>query len=500
MSFAQPHAAQQMRVHMLQFTETGTFNPMHFRPYETDMNDRSMSGIVEATAHGTRVDPASLAGVAGMFMRPSTEAGQIIQVPNGWNTPRMRFVMQLEYPAFAGGRVIQYVSGFTNKSDLSFSRQLDPNMLLYFNNSLLLQEINEQTPMGPRATMRVVSADQILGVEALGVPSHIAGSASGLRTLRPEDMFSVLSTAQFAGGPAMDLRPTFLPTEPLKKSSRKNNQIANYLARSIERSAVTASEADWDASSSDIASRTSAKLAEASMVHDNFISWIKARGVMTSGGAVPWGELMAHAPEADHVAKVTMTTGPQMHALQSAGSSEYWNGGTHETIFASILSQSVPGIMMDSLVGKFAFRATNRIADQFGRAVGHGPQSAAHQVFITDGRTLNGDNLANVGHNLINKLVYEILPEVSMSGMIDYDVTARFDIFGNSMLSISVGGQPNVDYTVPSFCDSLFTPIVTANPNGVNQLASDIGAMVHHMQDVSRPPAAQNLIQSPYGF
>lgn len=493
-------ATQKLRVVQLNFVSAGTHNPMHFRPYMTDMNDNSMRAIASATAGGQNVSANALAPVAGMFMRPVAEAGSAIQIPNGWGTERFRFIMQLEYPEMAGGRVVQYVTGYTNKADLSYNGLLDPAMMLYFNNSMLMQDIVEQTPVGPIRRMKMVSADQVLGAEALGIGAYMSGAQSPIRSMRPEDVFSVLGTDRYrGGGGAEDLRPAFLPSDPLKKSSRQNNSISSYLARSIDRSAMAASEADWDTSSAEQANNTSAKLAENTIYHDNFLSWIQARSLMTSGGAVPWGELCAAAPEADYVAKVVGGQGPVLINNPMAGSTEYWTSTTNETIFASILAQTVPSLMMDNLIGKLSVRCNNRHAEMFGRN-GEGV-GTRHSVLLTEGYLLNQEKISQpLFLHLVSTFAQQILPEASMAGMIDYEFHGTFDLLGTSFISISLGGGPFCDYTVPTFADALFTPAVTGDPLALTMMASDIGRMVGSMQEIAQPAPATSPIGSRYGF
>ena len=499
MQFLNP-GKQQLRVTMLNFVETGTFNPMHYRPYATDMNDSSLSAIATATNFGTNVSAQSLSPVVGMFMRPTAQASGEIAIPNGWNTPRLRFVMQLEYPAIAGGRIIQYVTGFTNKSDLSYSRQLDPNMMLYFNNSLLMQEISEMTPMGLQTRLRMVSADQVLSAEAFGIGVVMpGGSMAPIRTMRPEDVFSVIGTDKFRGlNGATDLRPTFLPTTPVKKSTRKNNSFSDYLARSIDGFTLATENSDWDTSGSENFNKASALVAEESVMRDNFLAWVQARGLMTSGGSVPWGELIAAAPEADHVAKVLSTgAGPQIVNAPMAGSTEYWSSTTHETIFATILSETVPSMMMDHLIGKFSIKCTNRHPELFG--LNGEPMGAQHSVHVLGGFLLNQQPIdASLYRALVMRIASVILPEVSMAGMIDYEFTGHFDLLGTSMLSVSISGQPAIDFTVPTFADNLFTPVMTANPESLSHMASDLSVLVTRLQDAGVPQTAP--IANPYGF
>ena len=63
-----------------------------------------------------------------------------------------------------------------------------------------------------------------------------------------------------------------------------------------------------------------------------------------------------------------------------------------------------------------------------------------------------------------------------------------------SRITLSLAGQPAIDYVNPSFCDSLFLPVITNNSGNFNHVVEDFKTIVTQVAD-NRNPGAGNMSQ-----
>lgn len=501
---------QDMQIVSLRFVETGTYNPMYMRPYETDLSNSTQQHLIEVTQGGTRVNTAALAGVAGQFLRPTANINverDALGIVNGWDTRRLRFMAEIHYPRMAGGKLVQLVSGYTNHLGVghsTFGSAMDPNMTLHFNSSILMQEVTEIDGFGNRVQRRqITNASQVLSAANY---QHLGGigSTNPIRLMRPEDIFSHQSGVDTygSGNDAMqDLRQRFGPTRQMLKSRYQNGSPTHYLAASIIGHADAARQSDYTDPAGHLAGVASANVKEDTVSQDNFLAWLSQKQLLHSGSQVTWGELIAQAPGADAVAEVYV--GGQAQAMQHspthvAGQSAYWHGAQMETVFANILAQSVPAALMNCMFTKTTFKATNRILDLSQRQIG----GSAHNVGLGPTFGPVGEAQGQLAQQFISALQREILPDASMAGMIDYDIVVSVDIFGESRLDISLGGQPHVLFVVPSFSSSIATAVLAPNADHLRLVGSDINYMLGNICSAANTMAAPavNPISGGYGF
>lgn len=152
-----------MNITKLILVETGTYNDMALRPFHTQFNQQSQLQLTEATRGGRNLSSSNLAGIAGQIIQPSAMALGTVSIDNGWNTRRFRFFMRVEHENRFGDTIVQFLTGYTDHCDTTLqSRFVDPNMRLYFNNSITMREVVEMTNFGRVKRLTMADASQIL--------------------------------------------------------------------------------------------------------------------------------------------------------------------------------------------------------------------------------------------------------------------------------------------------------------------------------------------------
>jgi len=453
-----------LKILNLIFVETGQYQDMLLRPYHAVVDQRNLNLMQETTQGGQNLTMGALTGVAGQVIAPMTNPQGMISIDNGWGTRRLRFVLVVETEQQFGGRTVQYLSGYTDHNDLSHSGLLDPRMRLYFNNSMLTQIITEMTPMGPQEVQRVMDASQLL----MGSYSMGYGTMGHQpTTMRPMDVFASQSTAfmrDFTQRPVIDGRTNF-GVDTIKKSHRQNASAPAYLSKLLQAHKATMTSADVDATDEQLMGNARGFAKEALVGEDAFLAEMMLRSSLRQNGSIQYGELIEYDRTLhDRAQVIVQQTAHQLstgYVAQDAG--EHWRGTTHETTVATILSHAVPGLMMDLMLNKIAFSATN--------------MTPGNQIDIK----LTGIpyGFANVDpepqvQQFFQMLRFQLLNDISMGNKMSYEIHAQVDVVGDSQFQISMNGSPLTPYVVPSFSDARFAPVLAANPQTLHDLSTSI--------------------------
>lgn len=485
-----------MRVLSFILIESGTYGDQFHRPFTTVTDGRGgitrngVQRIAAATGNGANLTPAALAGTAGAVIRPDINANVPVVIDNGWDNTRFTFMLAVEHQEMAGSATIQYLTGYTDHkgiSQLTSKPNFDPNMRLYFNNSITTRRIPVMTATGRGWEQRVVDADQLL----MGSYSPSIRNLEHVQhSLRPMDLFTNLEVSG-----AYDTRTTFF--EGIKKSKRSNGLAPTYLSRSL--SAMKAAVTDPTSngvSHHEMMGSAAGNAAEGTLAHDEFFSLMQSRTAFGTDKSVTLKDLVSWDPNAmsDQVMHVTLRPKFQQartsltEGFHDRGNSESWQGRDNETLFATILSSAVPAIMADLMLVKVAFTATNRTVD------------GSWQIGIGGIRGFaDGLDLSQHGQQFLTFLETRVLRDLTLNNLISVDLSCVIDLLYDSRMEISIDGAPHVAYCTPQFSDGLFSPVIAGNYSAVTSLANDIEALSENLMVDRSPEVSQYSIHSMMG-
>jgi len=467
------------------FVEIGTYNDMTVRPYEANPDQSHINQIQQLTEYGRHISSTSLATVASQVLRPTAQAHSIAAIDNGWREPRFRFIIKVsENDDYQGLNVIKILQGYTSHVGMSHGGSVDPNMILYFNNVVVMRQVYVQGPSGSYPVNHVANADHVLR----GIYRPSFGSQPDMTYLmRPEDVFTTMSNTLIGQEDVMDLRIGFAEST-LKKSRRRNGSATHYLADVINnyQSAIEYSEHGYPVNN--WAENARGALIESTTDQDAFLRHLKNGSVnFVNTGGITYGEICHLFNGFDAIStlmlakKVYRSSGIENH---QAGQTEYWTSANNETVWATILSQSVPSLMMDLMLTRIAFTATN--------------QTIGNDYFIELADPCSfADGMDLSQHIMVfkNRLVNEVLKGLSSNNLIDFTIQMVVDVLGETRINISIAGGPMVEYATPSCCDALFSPVLASSQQQVEQLSYDIqqlsnGVVEQTSYQQSPPPMA----------
>lgn len=442
--------------------ETGTYNQQWRRPYETTVDGEILRAIEEKTQGYSEFTPMVMAGVANRFIAPKAQPESSIQIPNNWNEPRIRFLMELEYSHGSfGAPVTEIVIGYTDHPGVGLNGSVDMNMEFYINSIMQIRNTVVNSPLGNMISSVVTDNSHVL----------CNNNWNGIYTpqreqrMRPEDIYSVMSIGNMDTDGVAVYDGRAVNTSMAVKSSRMNNYATNYSSKIFEGYRQASLVHNTHDSNENLYSNAKKLTRDNSISSDPFISRISEAYGMANVNKFTFGILKQIFPYAENVTVAKLLAPTQRQTVHMAGQTCEWGGADGETHMATIISQAVPCIMMDLALTRLVFKSTNR-------TINCQPQT----VFMEANGFVSGDLTRQLEVFRV-RLESELLNDVTYNNAIDYAIEMNIDLLGETWLSISINGSPMIDYVTPSFADALMTPIITTNNDVIRNLASDFDAL-----------------------
>ena len=122
------YTTKRMNVVKLIIQKTGTFNEQYRRPYSTNLTANVEQNILNSVNGRQNIKASTVAGAAMDFIAPSATPETNVPIANGWGTPRLRFLLEIQHVDHMGVKNNEYVTGYTEHSDVSMNGLVDPKM------------------------------------------------------------------------------------------------------------------------------------------------------------------------------------------------------------------------------------------------------------------------------------------------------------------------------------------------------------------------------------
>lgn len=473
---------EQFEVEEFKMVETGTFNDQYIRPYRSHLNEQTKDLFMDLTRDESRLDSRTLAGVASRIITPTTEAGPQVEIRHGWGERRFMFHMRIRIGHHLAGGVYQYITGYTDHADTSFSGELDPDMRLYFNNSVMV-DIRERNAGrgGSRTVGRVKDASHIIvPVSTIGEDRR-SSRYDSTELMAPKHIMGVLMT-ETADLPTEDMRIGLSYNNNVEKVSRSRGVATSYLADAINginkaRLKLDAEE-HFESEFSGIIteqqrlySEASAQLREASIANDPFMYWLEDRTEFVHDRFITYGDLCRKLGYLDDLCQVwNVGSVHQESRVSERGESENWNTSNIETVVATAFCYSVPAMMMELMLTRAVIVATNENVDSRITVDVKNVHSFA-----------DGLDLSPYIERLTDRIVDELFVDLSHNGDVSLWVEMDIDVEYGTFITVHYDGGPGIEYTLPTFADALYSPIVTHRRQNLTEIASHVGYMADHM-------------------
>lgn len=460
-----------INIKSLKMQETGTYNPMVIRPYSTYIDNNCLGRISDriSAVNGGQITGAIMAGLANNILQPATTPQGVIDIPYGWAERRIRFILEVVCQLPIGSEVVYYFQGYTSHLGISHNGNVDPNMQFYINSFIKVVRCSKYTAIG-MVTEDVVTESANIVNGKINYTSRDPNES--LYMMRPNDIFcgiqanylnNALSNQRF--GSVEDTRFK-LNNDPVR-SDRVNNLSTNYLAKLVDTYQLSLRTSMQSSDSQDVFNNCVNNTYEENINTNPFIQALSNIKGMPSCAIFQMNDLRSIDPNVDNVSVFATLGTTVQNVVHTTGQTESWNSVNIETVLATMLSNAVPALMMELMISKIGFRATN------------GNIGGQHTVLLYDAKSLTNADMSAYYELFKRRLEKEVLVDISQNNNEIYAIDMYADMFGESRINISIGGQAMVPYTTPSFCDSLMTPVVAVNKSNFNYVVHDFETLMN---------------------
>lgn len=472
------YGSKSRRISKLFIQQTGTYNPQYRRAYELNLSATVESKLEEVVASKQAINAVHLIAPDQQLVAPSATPESSIMIVNGWDTPRLRFILVVEIEDHVGTGTVTTLQGYTEYADTSMGGNIDPKMMFFINNVSQSRVVRTRTPLGQMDRHQVLMSNQLIGDS--GYHNRGIGTVDKTFSMTPEDVFNNMQNIEMLSMPGfgdqadsmfMDTRSHV--TGVAKMSDRKNaipGQYASTILNTYLGCRATDPDNDVTIANGDFYSTCSSYIANQHTTRDEFLSFLENRraGFAAMRGSAgsntfTYNDLLAFDQNVRSVTHVI----PNTTGLHSMGQTEGWGGSGPETLFAAAIASAIAGAMHQNNISLVAFRSTNTAS--FTREISTlftNVKGAAPNADMT--RELQGFKF---------QLENVILFAASYGNNMAFDVEVMIDLAGDTWINVSLEGQQVTAYVVPTFCDALMTPVVTMDRSRFDALTTNMDSL-----------------------
>lgn len=458
-----------VRVVKMFIADTGTYNTQYRRPYNSPVLDVGTLTTLQdrVASSGGKISPSMIGSVAPNIVLLSATPESNVQIANGWDTPRLRFQLEVEIEFGVGGKVTELILGYTDHAGVSLQGSLDERMVFHINSILKVRSTIANTPFGQKNYQNVVSATHVL------VNNDYSGfNQNTTEKLRPEDIFSALSRNMY-DGVVYDQRTAL--TDVAVFSNRKDCIPTNYVSdvMTAYQSALNDNTDNTGAINESYATARNF-ISAPSIAMDAFISALSQLQGTHHPTTFTYRDLFMMDNNITNNTVMVTQSAPMKAGLHYNGMTSDWHGSDNTTLSASILSTAVPSLMMELGITGLYFMSSNR-------EIGGQPKT-----IVINSQAFSNMDISTHLSTFITRFEKEVVSSISFSNQIDYSIEMKVDLLGESMIRLSVGSEPFTDFVQPSFADALAVPILTTDRQKVSSLIGDIDTLLTVVSDYSQ--------------
>lgn len=450
---------------------SGTYQNQFHRNFTVDARLGQVGALVDTiNSEGLTTITPKLLGTVGydLLTLDSRIANKNpIAVPNDWGNRRGIFILALEAINSTGGRTNYYIQGYTDEPAFS-SSSIDPRMRLYINNVVTATPTVEETNMGRLNSMRVSSNFQT----PVDFSATSVSPTNPMVMARPQDIFGQMKNADFNVSDVFVSDRSNIVTNNLVSSRKRNNVPTSFLTSVFNGFAAGKRENNSpDFTAGDVAENAFDTVLEKDGLLDTFLVKVReANGLTRSQSHFTFAELCNAVPNVHDVWVPFQNANQGMH-LSQASDSNHFAGQSISTIAAVQLASAMPALMLECMLSTLNIRVTNMVSGQLDLVLYGNPGCFAPDVAVRQFELFK------------DRFMREVIYPLTERGMINIDAKITCSFHSEFVIDIKMGDDPMTHFVAPTFCDSLFSPTVTNNPQVVKDLTGHIAVMCDHVAE-----------------
>ena len=457
-----------LRVNRLTIQETGTYNQQYLRPWQTCVDYQVQNAVSQLVGgmQSNHLRPEAVSPLANAFLQKQASPQGTINVPNGWNERRIRFMLEVQYEFQVGGTNKTYFLGYTDHPGVSMQGSVDPRMVFYVNSYVCTRVLESLTPMGMMTMESAYDSKQILH----GATDRSISNPSSTFGMRPQDLYRYFNNdlellnigAGMEGAKMFDTRVNISPNGSL--ADRRNNIPSHYSCNVFNNLLSVSDRLNMGENQPAMINNVIRGMecnTDSLTQQPLFAALTNCRDNFRVGASFTFTELERVDPNLHNVTNYIVMDSHGRAGIHHAGQTSGWQGTDIVTRAAATLAHSVPALMMENMITRIVMKSSNyEIGGRMTTQIIHG------NGFSNCDMRANYDSFRNNFEALV-------LSQLTYNNSLTYALEMNVDLLGESWIKITIDNSPVVDYVTPSFADSLFSPLVSDNANSVAEVAND---------------------------
>lgn len=459
-----PQTASRLTLKRLVLQEVSGYAPLVHRGWSTIADAHSVQHVRQSFLE---LPPAPLdelpqrshlaltpefAHAANEFLQLQVQ-GRPAVVAGGWEAPRFRFVLEATYEFPQLGVSTEHVfTGYTDRLGLSANKELDAQMVFTINATRTMRSLGAPGT-GLFSGYHMVGAEQVLsnaqsqGLTGLGV----------LYRQRPEDIFACISRLEAEIGDAIDARTVLTGVAVL--SAQANLAPAVYLQQLLEAFSRASQLQDSPAvqfSRMDTLVHARGVVAEASVVRNPVLLALSNVHGRPATGTFCLNDLVTLGLSTDQVLVSSLSK-------KKAPVRYDWSSTDEHTRKAQHLAVMLPGLLAQCNFTRALVRLQSHgVHTDVTITDVHGIQHPATEPYSRSMQKLRETLGLHVG---------------ALFGQRRWKLNADIDPSAETQLWLELEGK-EVHYVIPSFMDSLISPMIASTQTEQMALARDIDTLM----------------------
>lgn len=458
------------------YIPTGDYNPVFNRPYVVNPSAETidiLKGKLEENGT-TNITTDVLSGYAGNFLQHSA-VGYQSNIDRGWvGTKRFIFMLKASYMTSQGNINRVYIQGYTNYDGITQFGTVDPNLVHHINNIIETSVYSWSTPMG------VVTEEKLAKI--YNVVTNTVEYCD-LFLQRPRDVFSNVLFNDFVNTAFTDYTSASKVNDMNSSNKQcqlssldrrsigtniENNVPVRYLTRVLNAGLNSKVDNDFTLDSMyQLPTNTAHEALPEPSIQDNLfihkLSLLEGNKMaMSSFRFATLTGINHDITERFKLLNITKDyVDPNLMRTPNVG--EFWDGQDMITTKAYGLIESSVSMALRYGFSKLYFTASNMI-DMTG-------QPRMMISYFNSFLNLKDEDFNRLLSIFESKYLNEILMDECRFSHVPIHIEMYVDILGTSKICLSYGGSQATWYTIPTFANSNFIPVVTVNKTSFDDMA-----------------------------
>jgi len=433
------------------------YKNIYQRSYEVNARQNDLDKVqavfsMNDVGNNGRITDVSVASSLNNIVKISDTTTGVVDIPYGWNTQRLRFLMEVEQNV-GNGIVVSYLQGFSEYHDPTLSGLIDPAMKFHINS--ITNVTKTPNPMTGLMQIRLTGTYNVISDLAGGTKYEELnggpGQTSDLKLIRPNDIIEDISLVELSNGGAVDtLNRLGVVGNTVETSRKGNNDSIKFFTNTLNQVITSKSLADSSSDLQDVMKTASQNTVESAITSNPFIYALHRMTGVEAPTSFTMGQLEMLDPG---VGSKTYKTadGPAVGYAQTIMDTNNTSDMLQPTIENKIATQvanSIASMMAENLTTKLSINITNM----------SGVNIAVPTSFNS---FIDGVDIVGYVNRIVARCENVLLPDLTHNGLILLNINVEADLLGDTTVVVEYEMQPAIVFRFPVFTDSLYTPVIT---------------------------------------